>query len=495
MRDPTGLLTVSASMHADDIMTAQAPARAVFLWAMAGAALIGLAGVLVWMSLGFGYAFSVGEMPVLALAALLVMAGLLFCFAVPTLVRRSPALGDGQLRNVMIIVIAAGLAARLVLFASEPMLEDDYQRYLWDGAVAAHGLDPYGTAPASAAKLDASSDLGRLAAEAGVTLKRINHPELTTVYPPVAQAAFALAHFMKPWSLTAWRAVALAADVATLVLLLALLKSVGQSQFWAALYWWNPLVLKELFNSAHMDVITVALVLGALLFAARKRPYFAATVLAAGVGTKVWPVLLLPIVLRASTGDRRTTIGAALLFAALSTLVLSPMLMASVSEVSGLAAYVQDWKSNSALFPALEKLASEILSVFGFPERTASLAVRGFLALTLGGLALAMAWRPISEPRDLVRRAAVVIAALVLLSPAQYPWYYVWFAPFLAFQPWPGMLALTATLPLYYTSFYFIEHEQTATFHGLVVWLIWVPAWTLLAWQFAQKKRGQTAPA
>ena len=58
---------------------------------------------------------------------------------------------------------------------------------------------------ASHARLPAGLD--ELLHEAGVILERINYPGLTTVYPPVAQAAFALAYWLKPWSLDAWRLV------------------------------------------------------------------------------------------------------------------------------------------------------------------------------------------------------------------------------------------------------------------------------------------------
>ena len=48
------------------------------------------------------------------------------------------------------IVFAVGLLARLMMFASEPVLEDDWHRYLWDGASVASGVDPYKFAPAEA---------------------------------------------------------------------------------------------------------------------------------------------------------------------------------------------------------------------------------------------------------------------------------------------------------------------------------------------------------
>jgi hypothetical protein len=103
------------------------------------------------------------------------------------------------------------------------------------------------------------------------------------------------------------------------------------------------------------------------------------------------------------------------------------------------------------------------------------------IALTLGGLACALGVKRIAGADNLIGRASLVVAALVLLSPAQFPWYAVWFAPFLAFRPWAGFLVLTATAPLYYMSFYLTAAGEPEIFQRYVVWLIWVPVWAALA--------------
>ncbi len=47
-------------------------------------------------------------------------------------------------------IIGVGLLSRLILIPSQPVLEDDYYRYLWDGAVTAHGYNPYVYSPLDA---------------------------------------------------------------------------------------------------------------------------------------------------------------------------------------------------------------------------------------------------------------------------------------------------------------------------------------------------------
>ncbi len=48
----------------------------------------------------------------------------------------------------------------------------------------------------------------------------MNHSYLRSIYPPVAQAAFALAHWIGPWEVSAWRLVLLLFDTMTLGLLI-----------------------------------------------------------------------------------------------------------------------------------------------------------------------------------------------------------------------------------------------------------------------------------
>ena len=82
-----------------------------------------------------------------------------------------------------------------------------------------------------------------------------------------------------------------------------------------------------------------------------------------------------------------------------------------------------------------------------------------------------------------MQRAGLVVAGLVLLSPAQFPWYMVWMIPFLAFQPYWGLLAITVTVPLYYVSFHFLARGTYEVFADWIVPGIWAPIWILLAAQ------------
>lgn len=462
-------------------------------WMLSALLVAVFGGLLTLYSPCFGYDYDVGDMPVAWLAAGLVLAGLLYCIGLPRLISSSSTINVGERRLITLCIVAAGLAVRLALFASEPILEDDYQRYLWDGAVTASGHNPYAAAPKDALTKD--NDLNRLGQESGPVINRVNHPDLKTIYPPVAQAAFALAYAIRPWSLAAWRSVLLAFDFATLALILLLLREVGRSPLWSALYWWNPLVIKELFNSAHMEAVVLPFVLGALWLAIRKRHVLATASLAMAVGAKIWPGLLLPLILRGCSSNRRTLLYAVLVFAALVALCAAPICLGGLDSNSGFAAYASHWQTNSALFPALERATAMVLSLAALPSEMAGVATRGILALCIVALSVSVSVKRLESPDDLVYRASLVVAALVLLSPAQFPWYAVWFAPFLPFRPWFGFLLLTATVPLYYLSFHFLAQYRPDIFDDGVVWIIWVPVWTALLIEAVQRRKTPAAQA
>ncbi len=263
-------------------------------WISLAAALAAFAAVLAANAHKFAWQLPVAQMPAAALALAMSAAGLVFLAVVP-LVHASRDASIAKRRWILALIVIAGCGLRLSLFFTEPALEDDYNRYLWEGALVANGFSPYAVSPDRARTAAPDSRLGMLVRESGPIIDRVNHPHLASTYPPVAQAAFALSYLVSPWNLSAWRAVSLAFDCAAGFLLIALLKETGRCELWSALYWWNPIVIKELVNSAHMEGVLMALVLAALLLLARGRHMAAALVLGLAIGTKIWPALFTAI--------------------------------------------------------------------------------------------------------------------------------------------------------------------------------------------------------
>lgn len=447
----------------------------------------GIGGLLLAGALGlqlasgyFGPRVDLADMPARTLAAGLMAAGLVYLL-LALLIPRSVRAGLGEDRRLVWLVVGLGFALRMALFGSTPAMEDDWNRYLWDGAVTAHGMSPYAVSPDEAQTERFHYTLQPLARQSGTVIERINHSELKTIYPPVTQLFFAAAHVLSPWSLEAWRIVSLAAEAATLLLLLKLLSATGQSPLWVALYWWNPVIIKELMNSAHMESVVTPFVLAALLLTIRSRPLAATASLGFAVGAKVWPLILAPLVLRPLLASPVRLALAALLLAGMCILWAAPILAGGLDETSGFVVYVQYWRNSSAHFGALQSVVAALVGESPSAAQAAGLITRGLLAATAAAVALALALRPIAGAADLLVRAGLTTGALFLLSPSQFPWYAAWMLPFVVFRPWLGLLAVTALIPIYYVSFHYEALDEFEFYRDRVVWLIWLPVWALLA--------------
>lgn len=469
-------------------MTAFPQRRRAIVWGAIALALLAAQAVIVAIAPGFDYWTPWLDRPTGAYVAVTMAAGAAFLLLVP-LIRVS-----GFNRRWFALAIAVGLAMRAGMIGTTPVFEDDFYRYLWDGAVTAHGLDPYAHAPGTAITdgplgpvpletlTDRQRQLVALGERSGEVIDQVNHPTVRTIYPPLAQAAFALSHWLAPWSLDGWRLVLLAAELATLGLMLALLGALGRSRLWVLLYWWNPLAVAEIMNAAHMDALLLPALTGVLLLIARGRPVAASAALAVAVAIKLWPAVLAPVVLRPLLARPRQLALAVVVFAALTAVLLAPQAVSGLGHGAGVVVYAQSWQTNAFAFPLLAAVLDWMVDIAGLPVFDVQTAARLAVAVLVGGLALAINRRPAGDGPEAAGRMLAITAALFLLSPAQYPWYLVWLLPMLVVRPSLPLLLLTVTLPLYYLRFPLAALDRSDLFDTAVVALQFAPVWGLLAW-------------
>ncbi len=456
-------------------------------WVAGGATLVALHIVLAHISPEFPYGRDLIEKPLPLLVAIAMVSGVVYLLAVG----KTSCVPAGKW--TLFWILGVGLALRLLLLDSTPIQEDDYYRYLWDGAVTAEGINPYRYAPdlvQHSTTAPAIPDaLKRLADESGEVVWRVNHAHLRTIYPPMAQAAFALAHWLRPWSIVAWRVVLLVFDLVTLALLVLLLRAANLPLTHLATYWWNPLLVKEIFNSGHMDVIALPFVLGALLLANRNRHTLSAILLGVAAGAKIWPALLLPMVLRDSISQPRKALMAAGSFSVVMALMFLPIYTGGLDGDSGFTAYGCMWEMNDALYMLLLWGVKFVARGVELGSHGAHLITRVLVGMLVVLWTLWLSRKPASNPADLSEKCLLVVVAIFLLSPTQYPWYYVWMLPFLAVRPRFSLLLLTALLPLYYLRFRFVALDRVGVFDHGIVWLEYGPVWILL---LREGIRGQT---
>lgn len=395
---------------------------------------------------------------ILAFVGLALLGGAAWFAAIGPLERLAPG------RAAVVAVFVFGAAMRLGWLGTPLVLDTDALRYLWDGALAAHGIWPWAAPPAAG--------LPPGIGEAGAALHAVlPFAGLRSIYPGTAQAAFLLAHWIAPWELLGLRLVMLGAELVGLLLLVGLLRRAGLPMMRAAIWWCCPLLPLVLANAVHADALLVPLLVGALLATLGGRGALAGGLLGLAAGVKVWPVLLVPLLARWLPAGARLPAAAA--FGLTAAVTLLPLLATATAPDAGLNAYATGWLVNNAPL-------AWVRAVFG-PGIVEVL--RPLLGLAAAVVALAVARPPPGEPAALIRGALIVGAATFYLSPAQFPWYAVWFLPFAAALGCRALLLPAVLLPLYYLFFALLETpghrvffaQGIAAVHvlGVLVMLIW----------------------
>ena len=162
-------------------------------------------------------------------------------------------------------------------------------------------------------------------------------------------------------------------------------------------------------------------------------------------------------------------------------LLAVPVWLGGLDASSGFVSFAGGWSTNSALFPVLERATSMLFAMIGTVGMPAGHWVRLAAALAIGGLASYLAWHPLAGVEDLLRRAYALVTALVLLSPAQFPWYVLWVLPIAVLHHGYTWLVASAVMPIYYLSFHFLARGTYADHAVWITWVIWAPVW-LACW-------------
>ena len=334
-------------------------------------------------------------------------------------------------------IIATALAFRCCGLWATPPLEDDYQRYLWDGWRTLHDGSPYQHAPQEFFSVPEQRPPAIEQA-----LNQLNHPGLTTIYAPVTQILFVVGAAIAPGSVFVLKLFLLLVDLALLLLLAAW---AGRDVAW--FYGWCPLVVTEDAFHAHVEAWAVLWLIVAWLCAKRERYFWAGVLAGVAVGAKLFAILALPFL-----AWRRLTIVLPSFFAALTIIYLPILATGSLAEWPGLHAMASSFEFNSLGFAFLASLCGAEAA------RSLWLILFAFLAAILF-----LCWARRGQPLDQAPMADLLLIFLVL-SPVLNPWYVIWLVPFAAIAPTWRALTLIAIVPLSYATGLNLGDPSLATY-------------------------------
>jgi hypothetical protein len=340
-------------------------------------------------------------------------------------------------RAVPALVLGGALVVGLGALAGPPTTSTDSARYAWDGIVQDAGISPYRYVPADPALAPLRTDWlfppGHLSPTGalhcpgpataptrqvgvpGRICTAINRPLVPTIYPPVAEAAFAAVRLLVPPSVAfaPMQVLGLVVVLATSALLLLGLRLTGRDPRRAAWFAWCPLVASGAVTNAHIDGLATLGALAGTLLVVRGRPIRGGIVLGLAIATKVLPVLVVPPLLKRSP--------VRILAAAVATVaaVYLPHIALSGGRVLGyLPGYLNEEGYDNGTRSALVSIVAP------------GPAATPVAALLLLAVAVVVLLR--TDPADPWGGQVVVIGAALLLASPHYSWYALLLVPFVA---------------------------------------------------------------
>gem|GEM_PF-1453226 len=359
-------------------------------------------------------------------------------------------------RTALIVsLLLAGLGLRVGAWFMTPVNEDDLYRYMLDGAAAVNGLNPFAVSPQALLAGDAPAAWLALLDESGAraAVERVNHPEIRTIYPPVAQAGFGLAYLIDPWGIGGLRAVLQAADLLAAAAVFFALRAAGRPLIYAAVYWCCPLVPAQLIGTVHMDAMALAAVGVAAWGLTAGWSRMAGVALGFGVAIKLWPMLLIPVFFgRANPLSPKRRLTAVLLAGVTSAVLLAPMAMGGLDDDAGLNSYSQRWSNNTGAFAVIDRSLEHVLPWVGREAWQSDRSARHITLLIIGAACVGLAvYRPrVASAVHAIQRGAVLVLVAFFFSPTQFPWYATWTIVLLAFVPAVPLLLYASLIWIYY---------------------------------------------
>ncbi len=359
-------------------------------------------------------------------------------------------------------IFATAVALRLLSMTGEPLFEDDFYRYLWDGYQTATTGNPYSKPPSDYFDVDVPVEFEEI-------LSLINYPEIATVYGPVTEWIFALAYWIQSADVRPLQLLAGFADLLIMLLLWRL--GAGNALL---LYAWSPLLLKEFSLTAHPDVFAILFVFMSIYLLSRRMLFFAGTCLGLAFACKVFAILVLPFLVsgirRDSWSDwfKQVAIAGAGFLLTLSAVTFWYGTF-TIWVPEGLCAMADSWLFNAPVYLIL-------LNVFQFQSIKLILLglFAGYLLLVFVRRLTRSADRCSADPETggstdwWVQSAAAFrgdwVFMLFLLSlPVINPWYVAWILPFATLFPrWWSWTASAVVLMSYWYGSYVAATGATA---------------------------------
>lgn len=314
-------------------------------------------------------------------------------------------------------IMLLAIIARCFLLPLEH--SDDLNRYLWEGRVQLHAINPYAIPPVDPRTMPFRDTVWQ----------GINHKEFTSIYGPFAQLVFRACVSVRDSALFL-KIILILFDLGTLLLLVRFLQNRGSRLNEALLYAVNPVVLYAFAAEGHVESILLCMLAGAMLMHQKKKFAFMFVLIGCAASVKLTALIFIPLLIRKET--------LRYLWFALLPLVMVVLYGTSANSlITVTGRFASEFHFNGFLYGIL-------VLFFSYHNALVISTV-----IFLGAYSAVIFLTP-----DPIRACGNVALAFLLTSPTAHPWYFTIIAMFAVLYPVRSWIALTGTIGIsWLTSF------------------------------------------
>lgn len=316
--------------------------------------------------------------------------------------------------------LLAAFALRLLLLPVVPVLSDDFYRFVFDGQLVAHGLNPYVSLPVEATeKLWGQQE----PAYWSQLLSNMNSLQYHSVYPPLHQLFFWISTWAGEhliWNIILLRLAILSFEGLNFLLLYKLiqLKNLPIKSLW--LYAFNPLVILELTGNLHFEGIVLTGLLLGVYFWEKTKVYPSALGWSIASGLKLTPLVLGPLWLKAWSGKHLWKF-------LLTSAILISLFMVPLFWEKGYQGFWESFRLYQSTFEFNASIYYVIRAIWASMVGYNPLIYLGPIlsAVTLMSILIFTYFWKVESFSQLIHGAAWIYLIYLLLQPVVHPWYLI----------------------------------------------------------------------
>lgn len=375
-----------------------------------------------------------------------------------------------------------GVLFRLTFLLAAPNLSQDFYRFIWDGELVSHLINPYLEIPDH---LIAQKNLVIANAKALYDGMGELSARNFSNYPPLNQLFFALAALLGSKSIMGsvliMRTMIILADLGIFYFGRKLLKNLNRSPHLIFWYFLNPLVIIELTGNLHFEGVMLFFFIFSMYLLSIKKWMAASIPYALSICVKLVPLMFLPLFLK-HLGLKKSFIFY-LLVGTICLVLFLPFYTSQFIEnyANTVGLWFSNFEFNAGLYNGIKQIAIqfdgkpwELIKIYG--KITPLVTIMAVLVFTF--------FRRNQNLSALITSMLWVLAIYYLMSATVHPWYIIFLILLCIFTDYRFALVWSAVVVLSYFAYSQADFKEN-------LWLIaieYIIVYVFLAYEIFNPK-------